>query len=368
MKKIKKSHIIISILLLIVIVFAILIQTNPNISYFFLKLVNPDFDKKSITFEKADYYGFETIENGIVAAYRDNIKIYNDELDEKETISVSGVDPNVKTSGKNMIVFYPTENKAFVKIDSKTLNIATPYYILNATINKNGYHALITEEKGFKSQVIVRDNKGTEIYKWHSSDYYITDVSISDDNKHMVLTALTTDADKIKSSIMVFSFTEEKPISQISKTDLTFISASFVDKNKIAIIADKKSGVYNMNLSPVWEDDYSQKQLFTYSADNKNIILVYGNTKSASEKVSVKIYSPSGNLKGEFIHNGEIIGIDTLGNSIIAYGKRNIYSLSQNGKVKKQLDLNVDILHAFIVKNGVFVVSNSVGKIYYMRW
>ena len=368
MKKIKKSHIIIGIILLVVCIFAIIIQTNPDVSYFFLKLVNPDFDKRVITFEKADYYGFATVNGDIVAAYRDNIKIYDTDLKEKETIAVSGVDPTVKTNGKNMIVFYPSENKALVKIGSETKNISTPYYILNATVNKNGYYALITEEKGFKSQVIVCDNKGSEIYKWHSSDYYITDVSISDDNKHMVLTSLAPDKDAIKSSIMVFSFTDEKPIAQIVKTDVTYISASFINKNKIAIIGDKKAGVFNLNLSPVWEEDYSTKQLFTYSADDKNIILALGNTKSASEKVSVKIYSPSGNLKGEFIHNGEITGIDTSQNSILVYGKRNLYNISESGKVKRQLDLNIDILHAFTVKNGVFVVSNSVGKIYYLRW
>jgi dipeptidyl aminopeptidase/acylaminoacyl peptidase len=268
-----------------------------------------------------------------------------------------------------LLVFYPSEKKAILKNKKDEKNITTSYYILNGTVNKNGYYAFVTEEKGFKSQVIVYDNKGNELYKWHSADDYITDVSISDDNTKMVVTAFTNDENKIKSSVMVFSFTDNKPVAKIEEKDNLIISAAFSGKNKINIVGDKKCGVYNLDLVNLWEDTYDTKQLFTYDISSDNIIIAYADTSSATDKVSVKIYSQGGKKKGEYIHDGEITGIDVSDGGILAYSKRQMYVLSESGRVKRQLDVNVDISNAFLTDNGksVFALSNSVGKFYYLR-
>jgi dipeptidyl aminopeptidase/acylaminoacyl peptidase len=334
-----------------------------------MEFFNPSYERPFITFEKADYYGFAKYNENIVAAYRDNIKIYNKDLEEEETILCSGVDPYVKTNGDNMLVFYPSEKKALLKTGKNETNITTPYYILNATVNKNGYYAFVTEEKGFKSQVLDYDNKGNELYKWHSADYYITDVSISDDNTKMVVTAFVNDENQIKSSVMVFSFTDSKPVAKIEEKDNVIISAAFSDKNKINIVGDKKCGVYNSDLVKMWEETYDSKQLFTYNISGENIIIAYADTSSATDKVSVKIYSQGGKEKGEYIHDGEITGIDVSDGGILAYSKRQMYVLSESGRVKRHLDVNVDISNAFLSDDGksVFTVSNSVGKFYYLR-
>ena len=371
MKKVKltKPKIIIAIILITVISIAIFIQSNPYYIHLAMELLNPDYQRPFITFEKADYYGFAKHNENIVAAFRDNIKIYNKDLQEQETIFCSGVDPYVKTNGDNILVFYPSEKKAYLKTKKDEINITTSYYILNGTVNKNGYYAFVTEEKGFKSQVLVYDNKGTELYKWHSADYYITDVSISDDNTKMVVTAFTNDENQLKSSIMVFSFNENKPVAKIEDKNSMFISAAFTDKNRINVVGDKKCGVYNSDLVKMWEDTYPSKQLFTYNITGENIIIAYADTSSATDKVSVIIYSSGGKKKGEFISNGEIIGIDVSKGSILAYSKRQMYVLSESGRVKRNLDVNVDISNAFLQDDGksVFAVSNSVGKFYYLR-
>lgn len=371
MKKTKLTkRLWIIIILILVLCAGIFIHQNPHIIISSIRLFNPDYLNASITFEKADYYGFEKYGDKIVAAYRDSIVIYDDKLNAEQTISSAGSDPIVKTSGDNMIVFYPSDKKAVVKTNKEEKTINTGYYILNADITSNGYYAIITEEKGFKAQVAVYDKKGNEVYKWHSSDCYITDVDISDDGKMMVITELAPLENSFESRVMLFNFTDSKPLAQIVKNDTTVISAQFTDKRKIAIVGDTKSSVHNLDGSLIWEEAYPSKQLFTYNINGDNIILALGNTASATENVSVNVYSLSGNLKGQFHYNGEVLGIDIADNGILVYGKRSLYLISEGGREKRKLDLNVDIMQAFLLENekSVFIVSNSVGKVYYLRW
>lgn len=348
---------------------AIFINRHPKIMLESIRLFNSDYDTPSITFERSDCYGFEKGEKNIVAAYTDSVKAYDSSLNEKWSILTSGDNPEVKTGGKNTLVYYGAEKRASVRINDKNIFITTDYPILNGFINESGYFALVTEEKGFKSQIIVYDEKGNEIYKWHSADCYVTGAVISDDCKTMAANTVFYDESGISSKVMMFSFTESKPFSEIVKNDTLILDVKFIGRKKLLITGDLKTGVYNTDGTNLWEEDYSDKQLFTYNCDDDNIILAVGNTASSTEKVSVKIFSHSGKLKGEYVHNGEVIGIDTADGKILVYGKRNLVLISDGGREKNNIDLNLDIRTAFLFDDGktVFAVSNSVGKIYYLR-
>ena len=370
MKKIRLTkRLWLIIALVVIIVAALFIHNNPHIILSSIRLFNSDYDTNSITFEKADYYGFEKMDNQIAVAYTDSVKIYDDKLEEKHSINMAGSAPVVKTAGKNMLVFYPAEKKAVVKIKDTEYKINTDYYILNGTVNKDGYFALVTEEKGFKAMVTVYDDKNKEIYKWHSADCYIADVDISDDSKTMAVNAVAATEAGIESKVMLFSFTDSKPFSEIVPNGVAVYEASFLSNNRLAVIGDKKTGIYNTDGTLIREEDYSSNQLFSYNASGDNIILATGDTASATENVSVKIYSSSGRLKGEYVHSGEVLGIDVTDNGILVYGKRNVVLISDGGREKRSVELNVDVLKAFLFddEKTVFVVSNSVGKIYYLR-
>ncbi len=367
--KISKKNLILICVLALVFIAVIFVQNHPSLILSVMKLFNPSYETPAITFETYDSCDFAKTDGAFVAAYPDGIAFYDSSLKEKQRDNSSGTNPVIKTDGKNTLIYYGTEKRAVIKLNTKVLYISSDYPILNATVNKNGNFALVTEESGFKSRIVVYNKNGDQIYVWHSADAYLTDASLSDDGKMMVASALYSGNDGISSKVLVFSLSESKPIAQIDKKGEAIYSAAFCGGKKILVISDAKTGMYNTDASNIWEEDYSKKQLFTYNYSGSNIILATGNTSSATEKVSIKILSFSGRLKGEYTHQGEVLGTSIGKNGVLAYGKNSLTLISFGGREKSSVTLGIEIKKAFLSDDGksVFAISNSIGKIYYLR-
>ena len=117
-----------------------------------------------------------------VIGTKEGINVYSHSLKSEKSAAFSGENPVIKHNGDKILVFHKGSEKAFFMNGKKNIPITASGNILTGAVNENGYFALLTEEKGFKAEIVVYDKNGEEFYKWHSAENFVTDITLSPSN------------------------------------------------------------------------------------------------------------------------------------------------------------------------------------------
>lgn len=82
--------------------------------------------------------------------------------------------------------------------------------IFQVHVNKNGYVAVITKDKTYKSILTLYNSDGTQLFKSYFSYTRIIDVSISNDNKYVAIGEIDSSGVLIKCNIKILSIQDAK--------------------------------------------------------------------------------------------------------------------------------------------------------------
>ncbi len=319
----------------------------------------------SLGLEEADEYSYAKLDDQIVIARPDGVAAYDRALEEQWSIAISGDAPTVKTSGRYALVFYANSTQAVLANGKNNVPIATEYNIIGGSVNDDGYFALVTEEQGFKSQVIVYAPDGTVQYKWHSADQYVVGAEVSPKNNAMVVSTLNFDEGAAAGSLVFFDFSKTEPVRTFDFTGNLVLDLKYYDQNNIVAVGDQALSAFHADGYRQWEVKYDAKTLFTYNTDGDNIVLALGNTGASTDKTAVQVYTPDGKLKGEFTNNGEVVGLDVNKNRILVAGTRDLKTISESGKQQRSFNVGKEIKRAFLFDNSktAFAVTSSMAQI-----
>jgi len=165
---------------------------------------------------------------------------------------------------------------------STRINMTMQHYILSASVNSNGEFAVVTTSTdGYAAEVTVFDRKGTEYYRWRSPELRLTDVELNDNGKTMIATGFTGEGGAMKSSLLYFDFSRDKPTAVLSDTDILMFHAAFMSGGKIAAVGDTGVWITDKNGSTPQKTGFDDHVLVGYSISSNQITTVlrhYGNT------------------------------------------------------------------------------------------
>ena len=86
--------------------------------------------------------------------------------------------------------------------------------ILSATLNDSDYLALTTLKSGYRAAVTVYDASGAPVFAVHSSERYVSDACVLNDNRHLAAVTLG-EANGVFASLLTFyAFDSERPVSE----------------------------------------------------------------------------------------------------------------------------------------------------------
>lgn len=230
--------------------------------------------------------------------------------------------PIIKTSAIRTLIY--GLNESFYRI-------GTPYEeiiykktddnqpIISGDISDSGVYALVTESNEDIALVTVYNKNGSAIYKYHSSNNYITGVTVSSDGKRICIATLTTYEAEFVSKIIVLSLKSEEPIFEKQLDGEVVYSIEYTDSSNICVITDK-------NYINVDDDEISSTYSYNNEFLNKFEIsdkysLLYITADSNSSNGTIAVFSKSGDLKAEFAVDGVF--------SDVSICKKRIYALSE---------------------------------------
>lgn len=360
MRKNGKIGIKILMAALIVILVSVLIYVNQTPVFFTkaIKLFNKNYEYKTPTVELESTEGaFVTSlsDARAVIGTKEGINIYSNSLKSEKSAAFSGENPVIKHKSDKILVFHKGSEKALVINGKKNIPITASGNILTGAVNENGYFALLTEEKGYKAQIIVYDKNGDEFYKWHSAESFVTDISLSPSNTAFAAAALDYSESKLKSKLLVFDTTQEEP--KITDANENFTQIEFLGRSKIAAVSDNAVSVYDVGGNRVWQHSFGNKTIFAYKIKDGKIAAAAGDSNLNTETLDVLMFNDGGKAVVNFKNKGEAECLDILGNDVLIVGKR--YMRVAANKEKSYLKTGKDIISAQFFGNNKTALVHS---------
>ncbi|MEG1442415.1 MAG: DUF5711 family protein, partial [Oscillospiraceae bacterium] len=111
--------------------------------------------------------------------------------------------------------------------------------IISAKVNKSGNTAIATEEAGYKGMVSVFNNRGDNIYTWHSGEGYIVDVDISDNSRYLAVSQMMSDGDEVYSRIQFIDIFRGEIVSTAFCESALVANITFDKNDDVVAVSDK---------------------------------------------------------------------------------------------------------------------------------
>lgn len=305
-KKLKRIIIIVAIIVFIIIM-TVLYVRNIKVrdfldKYLFRKEVYEN-NLNSITLTEDDNNYSYAYNKNIVVLNNNTLDIYNSTGRKENSLNIEIANPIFDADNKFLAIAEANGQKLYVVSDDNILwQVNVEGDIINVTINKNGYVAVIVNNTGYKTEIITYDPNGNELFTQLLAVSYAIDASISDDNKYLAIAEANFSGTLIQSKISVISIQEQKSeYTYEAEANKLIINVEYQEKNRLVCMYDDSVHVIENN---------NDKEIVKY--DSQNTLFLDINLNSTIAHIE-KISSGALNL------NSEIKFTNIINNSTNSY-------------------------------------------------
>lgn len=250
-KVMKLLIIVISILLIFTMI--ILYIKNSSVREFFDKYIfrkevyENNLDVISLNEEDNNYtYAFD---KNIVVLNANVLDIYNSSGKKEDSLNVEITTPMFDANGDFLVIAEENGHKLYVISNNNVLwqkNVDGE--IINVTVNKNGYVAVILSNTSYKTIITTFDSSGNILFNNFLATKYAIDVAISEDNKYLAIAETNFSGTLIQSNIEIISIEEQKNIYDYkSESNKMIINIEYQEKNKLVCMYDDSIHIIENN-------------------------------------------------------------------------------------------------------------------------
>ncbi len=368
----KKNRFLIVIILILVISCAFTLYMNidnPLLHSAFSGVGINLSNKTFIDFEKTEDYALAGFNGNAIVARNTTVSCVDGNMNNIWTINQNNAAPVIKTNGKYVLTYSFDVPGAVLTKGGDSIEFAVENHIIGGSVNKNGYCALVTREKGYKAQIIVFSPDGEVLYKWHSADNYIIDTAISHDNRTLAVATADFSKNTASGGLMLFNFSQEKPFAgQVLENNL-IMQIEYTGKDSLLAVGDVASVVFNSLGEKKYEYSYSGKSLTNYDiGEDNSIVLALNESDSVLNDTEIKILSSNLKEKGTYMANGAINCVDCADGQVLVVSDRKLALVSKRGNELSKLDVNKDVKKAVLLDGwDVLIASGNNAEIVNMK-
>lgn len=371
-KKIIKISIIVAILIAII-VFLSLYFANLE----FRDFIDTHILRKDITTSDISTIDLSINKNNQIYCYAKNIcilndktlKIYNSTGQELTDIPIDINVPIFSSNGKYLAIA-EKNGKYFSAIYDKTFlwKQQIEGEILQISINKNGYVAVITKDTTYRSIITLYDQNGKSIFKNYLALSRIIDVSISNDNNYLAFAELDTSGAIIQSCIKIISV--EKALQNAkdaiiytlnSNPNEMIVNINYQDKGALMCIFDDSIQTIEQNQK---ESEIKIEKNYTYiSCDLYNSIAYIKEEKTElfNSKSVLNIMNSSTKQVKNYIVDEIVKDMYSYGNNIAINVGNELYFINSYGILIKRYKSRQEITNVILSDNiGIIIYKDKV--------
>ncbi|MBQ6999106.1 MAG: hypothetical protein IJN62_04890 [Clostridia bacterium] len=364
----KKNRFLIIVILLLVVSTAFTLYMNidnPLLHNAFSGVGIDLANETVIEFEKTEDYALQGLNGNAIVARNTTVSCVDSNMNNIWTINQNNAAPVIKNGGKYVLTYSFDVPGAMLTKGGDSVEFATENNIIGGSVNKNGYCALITREKGYKAQIVVYSPEGEILYKWHSADNYIIDAAISYDNRTLAVATADFSKNTASGGLMLFNFSQEKPFAGQVLENNIIMQIKFIGKDSLLVVGDIGAAVFNSLGEKKAEYSYSGKSLTNYDiGDDNSLVLALNESDSVLNDTEIKIMGSNLKEKGTYMASGAVSCLDASDGKVLVVSDRKLALVSKRGNELAKLDVNKDIKNAVLMNNGdVLIASGNSAEI-----
>lgn len=265
----KRLRSIISLILIIAAVLVILANRNiidiSSITRYIFDFFSTGEKAEEFYFDAHDTNMYTAVDGGLAIASVNGLEYYDKfgDMVLKESFTMTA--PVVTSNGKQGLL-YDVEGSILRIFDSGgyILELNSEEPIISASLNKNGWLAVVTRASGYKGAVTVYSLSGgsmEEAYVWYSGAAYVLDAEVSPDNKHMAALSISENG----SRVVLFSLKGEEEQGSYTISDSLIIDIEYLSDNSIAAFSENSALFLNGSAVLVGEHAFADLSLADYA-------------------------------------------------------------------------------------------------------
>lgn len=257
---------------------------------------------------------FLVYQDGLAVLSSTELVLYDVSGDESLSQSTGYTRPAARSAGEFLLT-YDIGGKSICYIRNKAVktNMKLNYAILTADIGKDGWFLVTSEEFGSKATVTVYNPEMTQVYKWPSSERYITCAAIADDHSGMAFGGLSQKDARIQSSVVMLHLDSAEPYSVIEFDDELILDMDYLPDGSLAVLTESCILTVDPSGRERGRYEFDNSLFREYSFNGDGFILLRLNKNGVGETSEVLVLNYDAGLE----HS---VSLD------------NIYSISCSGK------------------------------------
>lgn len=345
LKKPSPAQMIAGIILILVMAVLIYINAHPPIRHSIIRFFNPDYTpvEYQMSIKDTEATLFKRVNDKVLLLSPEGLIQTDKKLNKSVFANRSGAKPQIDSINNNYIQFFSGSKTVFINQGKSSKEIKCENNVITATINKNGYYAIATEEKGYKAMITVYNKNDNEIFKWHSADNFVVDLSLSPDNKTLGASMIHFGTDKQQNMLTIFKFSEEKPVSS-TEIQANFIAdIRYTSSGKIFVLTSDSIMMYLLNGEKLWDVSFDGEKLIDYAVNDDYVTVANLSSSALLGRCTVSTYDYGGRKLGEFDNSEDIVALDCEGDTILITNKKSIRTITKKGKETNNIKFAKDV-------------------------
>ena len=307
----------------------------------------------SVTFDAHVSNSYAMCDNALLVSAQGNVKLCPIDGKESALSAVKFTRPMSVGSGHYALAA-DIGGRSYVFADAKKrlLNVNTlPGDILDVDITKTGVYCVASSEGGYKTVLRLFGKDGQESFRWYSSSQFLPLCACSPDGRQMAAVSFGVESGNYRSRIQFFQTDSEQITATAVVSDSLVYDLRYLGNNTLCVVSEDGIRVYsnNGNLRGEWIFD---GDLIDYDLSSDQFVLLAFDSAVSSEATTLVTLDHSLKMLGRATVSGKCCGISSSGRyaSLLTDGEFLIYhkDLSLYAQV-----FNVsDAQHAFVRSDG----------------
>ncbi len=275
-----------------------------------------------------------------------SLQLYNSTASETADRAHTYADPLLRVKDEYILTAelggtrYTLHNKKEILLEGQV-----EYPILGAAVSADGQVALATESsQSYRSEVLVFDRKGKELFHWYSVDLTVLDVTFHPRQKQIAVLGLSASGGEMRSTVHLFSWggKETGATHSYSATGPMMTSLRFFDNERLGVIGDTAVWVYDPTKHETATVEFEESVLLGYAFSQNGMAIVTRDYGEGGGGV-LQQFSATGEEVGTFSFESDYRHVAAANDGFYLLTEDTLY-LEDKGTVTKQKAVSTDSL------------------------
>ncbi len=280
---------------------------------------------------------------------RDGIKWYDKTGKLLKEKALTLTRPVLRTSKKYMaIIDISGRDVFFFKDKTQLWTKKLGNQIINADVSEEGYCTIVTQSKEYKTEVLVFDVNGADVYKKFCAEDIVLGAKSLNEGEGVLINKVITKSIKAGTEFEFNSVYEEKPYATLSISENVFPVTIAVGKNVVAV-GQNLAVFMDGQGKELWRK--GAESIFCVAPDSNKYVILAGKFADSGGDIAQKVLIL--NTKGEEVYSFKqpesISGMSLYEDRLMLRTQRSIYLYSLKGEKLGHYIARNEIKDAYMV-------------------